>query len=160
MTDWIQLDASRFDRAQLKTIRGVEVKVFLSPYDVPEALRGAYDEELKRFVIEFQYISDEPLKRRTYDQYVTTRLGRNSNRLYAIEIDVDAMRVETVNLSVLVQEKVDGVLAGLIREPIDVRRIGNYQLAQQAISNEHDQLFSRFSQSNSGSLMQPSLAGR
>ncbi len=34
----------------------IEVGILISPYDIPDGVRGGYDGDLKRFVVEFRYI--------------------------------------------------------------------------------------------------------
>jgi hypothetical protein len=150
MNDWLSLNTDDLNVERVETIRGVEVKVFLSPYDVPEAVRGTYDKTIKRFVIEFQYISDEPLKRQFYDKYVDLKIGKNSRRLYAIEIDVDALKATSIEVQMGIRQEVANALDSLLHSPINAQRRGNYHLVQQAISTKQDQLFAPFAKSNSG----------
>ena len=92
MSEWVRLDAEKLNTPQLEAIRGVNITVRMSPYDVPEAVRGYYDEELERFVIEFRYIGDEPFRQKQKGEHITLRIGRHSGRLYGVEVNVDAMK--------------------------------------------------------------------
>lgn len=152
MSEWIQIDPASLNKEKQETIKGVEVRVFVSPHDVPEAIRGAFDNKIKRFVIEFQYIGDEPTKRTKQDKYVDVVTGKNSNRLYAIEIDVSALRAQTVGLNVLVQKEIKDAFKRLIDDPRKTQRRANYRLAQQAISTRQEQLFASLLPRHSGAL--------
>lgn len=141
MHEWIKLDPEKLNKPKLETIQGVEVEVMLSPYDVPDAVGGNYDKERKRFVIEFKYASgDEPRSVEWHDQYVNFIVGRNSQRLYGLEIDVDAMNAHAVSLKVL-EEKVDKAIDDLGRKLTRRSRLGNYGLAKEVISQSGRQLF-------------------
>lgn len=146
--EWLHLDPEELDSERDEMIQGVEVRVLVSPYDVPEAVRGFYDKHVKRFVIEFQYIGDEPLKRQSFDEYVHLRTGKNSHRLYAIEIAVDALKATAVGLRMGVQQEVAKTLDSLVDRPIDRRRRNNYRVAQTAIANKKEQLFGAFGQTS------------
>lgn len=102
---WVQVEPEEFDRpTPTQTSRGVELTVMVSPYDVPEAVRGRYDTDLDRFVIEFKYIQTEEWERDRQTDSIALRLGKNSGRLLGIEIDVQALRAGHVRLDVIEQE--------------------------------------------------------
>lgn len=106
----------------------------------PGAIRGFYDKKKLRFVIQFKYIDDEPKEDRVFDSYVKLRVGRNSERLYAIEIDVDTLRANQVQFLMAVQREVDGAFTELLtRSPS--RRLENYQLAKEALATRQQELF-------------------
>lgn len=97
---WISVDRAKYDPGTPVSEHGVEFHVFISPYDMPEAVRGDFDESKRRFVIEFKYIATEPLEHQTPDDYVTFVVGENSRRLYRIEVDVEGMGADAVVLRV------------------------------------------------------------
>lgn len=105
--EWIKVDEKQYDSPPKEIKRsGVVFEVFISPYDLPEAVRGSYDDQRKRFVIEFRYIQDEPKEKVVGGQFVTFEVGKHSKRLYHIEVDVDKLRVNTVALQ-LVDKAID-----------------------------------------------------
>jgi hypothetical protein len=88
---WIPVDASPLIRES----RSVEPLAFaekggftvsLSPYDVPEAMRGRTDENGRCFIIEFKYLTpSEPMaEAETGTDLVKIYLGKNSGRIYSI----------------------------------------------------------------------------
>ena len=143
MGKWIQLNSDELNPPRHESIRGVDVVVFLSPYDVPEAVSGDYDDEIKKFVIAFRYIvEDEPFARQTGDSVVTLRVGKNSGRLYGIEVDVDKIRADSINLFVKIPEVVQQAIDKLESNPRHRRRRGNYRVAKKVISERGRELFS------------------
>ncbi len=101
MSDWISLDPELLSTVErTEEPGGVEVVIGLSPFDIPEKVRGGYNEKSNRFVIEFKYIDESerhvPTK---LDNHITVLAGENSNRLYEIQIDVDAIGARSVQLS-------------------------------------------------------------
>jgi hypothetical protein len=93
---WIYLRPDEIDLKESEAERGVQLQSSLSPYDIPEQLRGYYSEFLKRFVIEFRYMTDESLVERKLSDHVTIKEGKNSGRLYDILVDVEAPNVHRI----------------------------------------------------------------
>ena len=106
---WIRLPASQLDE-QTRVENGVEITVFCSPYDVPRAVRGDYDQDRQRFVIEFKYIQSEPTEKEHLDEHVLARVGRHSGRIILLEIDVDEVEASSVQLNLAVPELVEDAL--------------------------------------------------
>lgn len=99
-TKWIQVDPTKVDIETTATRKGVAFQVFISPYDLPEAVRGRFDPTVRRFVIEFRYLLDEPEERLAIDQHVTLILGTKSNRLLRIQVDTDGLGADQVALRI------------------------------------------------------------
>ncbi|UJS17258.1 MAG: hypothetical protein L3J17_15300 [Candidatus Jettenia sp.] len=144
MSKWLQVnpDAEEFTKRPQTKGSKVKVEFLVSSYDIPEAVRGSYNKEKDRFVIEFKYIGDEPTKEQPQDNYVTFVIGKNSGRLYGIEIDVKALRVEKVELRMKIKDEVKKTLNNLIQKPINRLRQDNYRLTQKALSEIEDELYS------------------
>jgi hypothetical protein len=144
MPEWIEVDPTTLVTEKKSTIRGVEVELIVSPYDVPEAVRGHYDESKKRFVIEFKYIGDEGTKKHTHDKNLTYRVGESSGRLHALEIDVDALKADSVALNVKLIEEVNEAFDHLLEKPISALRADNYRLAKDAVVAKQRELLEAF----------------
>ena len=140
MSEWVRIDAEKLNTSQPQAIRGVDITVRMSPYDKPEAVRGGYDEDLRRFVIEFRYMGDEPLKHKQEGKYIRLRIGRNSGRLYGIEVDVDAMKAQAVDLNVEVEVS-DAVLQAINSLPQKHPRHENYEVAKDTITQKKGEIF-------------------
>jgi hypothetical protein len=65
-------------------IRGAEVSVLPSPYDIPEWFRTYVDPSENRWTVEFKYIDSEPLMEWCPSENLRLWLGRNSRRVYKI----------------------------------------------------------------------------
>jgi hypothetical protein len=122
----------------------VEVEISVSPYDVPEAVRGDYDEEKKRFVIEFSYpTTDDNIAVQDFDRFTRIGIGRASGRLYRVELDVDAMKAEAVGLRLQVARLVDEVRTAInnFGGQRSRWREGNYRMATEVIASRGPELF-------------------
>jgi hypothetical protein len=137
--DWIPI-ANLSPRSERRDSQGVRVDLLVSPYDVPEALRGEYLREKGHFRIEFKYISTEDTSEKPEPdmENVTVRLGRNSGRLYAIELDVQALQATSVELRIKIAAELKNVLTHLIDKPLSPLRSSNYSMAKEAIE-KHEQ---------------------
>lgn len=89
---------------------GVLFNVVVSPYDVPEAVRG-FKVPGGRFRIEFRYIDgEEPGRQVPLDGHVTVTEGRHSHRLLALEVDVAAIGARSVGVAITPVESVKSQL--------------------------------------------------
>jgi len=86
-TAWVPLKFEPADLMLKAEIRGNSVDVMMSPYDVPEAIRGYYSESTGRFVFELKYISNEEDRLDLNGPDVTCSVGKFSGRLYSFSID-------------------------------------------------------------------------
>jgi hypothetical protein len=144
MSEWISLNPEQVSRQMRQTRRedGIEISVALSPYEIPDAVRGVFDSTLKQFVVEFRYLAQEAWLPRRHDDYITLRVGKNSGRIYGIEIDVIAMKAKAVGLTMHLPKMVNRAIDKELRTVEGrARRETNYQLAKSAISDERDMLF-------------------
>jgi hypothetical protein len=121
-----------------RSLEGVKVDVLVSPYDVPEGVRGALSEDGKKFVIEFKYISQEDTVERQQDNNAKLRVGRSSGRLYALELDTSKFDPGNVRLRVEVAEALKNVLRHLVKQPVSPLRASNYKVAKQVVENYED----------------------
>lgn len=143
MSNWMPINRKDFDLRRKRQINNVELNVIISPYDVPEGVRGAFDDVLGRFVIEFSYIGDEPWRRESPDRHLTLRVGKKSNRLYGIEVDVHALKAESVVLRLGVPKLVSSALTRLSSR--EQSRSDNYDLAREVIRRRESELFAQLS---------------
>lgn len=118
---WIPLKPEEIDSKEQTAGRGVHLELSLSPYDIPERVRGYYSDELKRFVIEFRYINDEPLVERKLSDHVTAKEGKSSGRLYDVLVDVDAMNVGLITAAITEARHAHSVGGGTKRERLNSR---------------------------------------
>lgn len=143
MTDWIALDQLAIARGSLESNseRGVRIDIAVSPFDVPEALRGSFDATINRFVIEFKYMQDDPWIRQEGDEHLALRVGRHSGRLYGIEVDLAALDAAHLALRLKVPEIVEEMLERMSAEKTPMKRRFNYRVLRNLVEQEEPKLF-------------------
>jgi|SRR5215207_6986941 len=102
---WTYVDPTTLTESVKKKVDGVEVTLLVSPYDIPDAFRGYYDHNKKRFIVEFHYLGDEQRKEVAQSEHVTLQLGRNTGRIYGLLIDVDKAGAQWVMLTLAAIEE-------------------------------------------------------
>jgi len=140
MTEWLKLDPKKFNEAREKTIHGVHVEAFSSPYDVPEAVRGFFDKDTERCIFEFKYIGGDEPETDITDDHIVLSVGKHSKRLYRIEIPWSEEKVRehaSLNLSLVELGK---VLRDLATKIDAERRSVNYEVAKKILSERVEEL--------------------
>jgi len=132
---WLQLDPAEFETDGEQMIKGVVFHISISPYDIPQAVRGRYDEQARHFVIEFKYLSMESTCHSRVDEHVVLKLGEKSGRIYSIHADVQAMEVEAVLLRI--DHLIDEAFRGHDKRHVKT----NYEVAKRIISDKAPQLW-------------------
>ena len=140
-SQWISLSPERLAAERSKLAHGIEVNIFASPHDVPDAVRGYFDAGINRFVIEFRYLTDEKWDAKEGDRFLRLRVGRESKRLLGVEIDVRGLKAQAVSLWVHAPQLVTQAIDRLAKEPSLARREDNYQIAKEVISDRRKELF-------------------
>jgi hypothetical protein len=136
VSEWIEVDQRKLAAPRREVVNGVEMQVFVSPYDVPQAIRGAYDDSKHRFAIELKYVGDdEPLESRQPHDNVVMFVGKESGRLKRIEIDVDRLNVSAVALKII------SAIDSFAKQSHTFRRRTNYDAAKKAIEGQSRRLF-------------------
>jgi hypothetical protein len=126
--------------------RGVLVSYRVSPHDVPRAVRGSYNTQLDRFIIELRYLDNEETLSKKVDDFVVLRIGKNSRRLLGIELDTKKMGVETVGLHIqeakLRREEALGKLSDAVERFEESANLPktSYVLALQALRQKKEEL--------------------
>ena len=100
MNRWTTIKTEEFSRSRKTADEGIKIEISLSPYDVPEAVKGSYCSEHRKFIISFKYLTKESTKSRRIGDYILVKEGVGSNRLIEMEIDVTALNVEEIKLEV------------------------------------------------------------
>lgn len=118
MSKWIPVTPSDVN-AQKSTLEGgVKIEIHVSPYDMPQAVRGNYDREKRRFVITFKYMTpEEKTTSLPEDNGISLCVGARTHRVQSIEVDVDSLGVSTVQLAVekaadMVKRQINTLLTG------------------------------------------------
>lgn len=100
MSEWLRL-RNIPSSSQVPPSPGVLFDVVVSPYDVPEAVRG-FKTPSGRFRIEFRYIDGpEPAGApMPLDDHVSVFEGRHTRRLLALEVNLQALGAKSVGVSI------------------------------------------------------------
>jgi hypothetical protein len=131
--EWIWIDPETVIQPESKRLGGVHITLMMSPYDLPEAVRGFYSSKRDRFVIQFKYLADEPTKPEAAGSFVSLRLGEKSGRLYELDLDV---RREDAQVVALMIKAIDE----LAQAPHKPARPDNYLAAKNLLSRMAPQL--------------------
>ena len=142
--DWVRLPAVpsiELSEISSKEENGVKIRLYVSPHDVPLAVRGRQDSASGRFIIEFKYIDEEPQK--TIDEGpVSIRLGEHSRRIFAILLN--AKHSKAKNISLELSALVNQAIHNLDDVPDDASVKVNHRLAVGAIEKQKDMLLATF----------------
>lgn len=96
--NWVPINSRDFDLKKEDNRKGIHFEVSMSPYDIPQGVRGRFCEKRKRFIIEFKYLTEEATKVSVLTPEVNAIEGIKSGRLYSLEIDVEKLGVDQVKL--------------------------------------------------------------
>lgn len=114
---------------------GVAVTVFVSPYDVPKAVRGYIDTKKNLRVIEFRYpMANEPKEEKAIGP-VTFFVGKKSRRLYRMELDRD--QIPTSGFTINIFANAIDSLEELETRPVAKK---SYEIAKVAVSKAQQEL--------------------
>lgn len=139
MTDWISIDSSTLQDKQVEKKYGVKIVIGLSPFDIPEAVRGDYNARLDRFVIEFKYLGGtEDLVIGFEDKELSLWFGKKSGCLYKIHVDVKQMETESIGVRLMLD--VDTALKSLEHKKKYHNRIRHFKAAKAAIKENESEL--------------------
>jgi hypothetical protein len=134
MSQWLTVDRKRINAPLDDSQVGVDFQLFVSPYDIPVAIKGGYDESIHRFVIELQYDSaPEQLAEPEVAEHVQFYSGRDSGRLHRIVVNVDEIGAASVQLQIIVNQ-IEHAINQLRTQRSRFPSRRNYVAAQRAIS--------------------------
>jgi hypothetical protein len=136
MATWKRVDIDDLNKPRTTSIRGVSVTVYFGQDDMPMYLKGDFDQQRNKFVIVFRYDSEsEPSRRLNYAPHVVLTVGQDSERLYEVELDVNAMNVQAVQLLGKVLDELSN------KAPqVGLNRIDNYLAASGAFKQARGEL--------------------
>ena len=110
----------------------LEVGVLISPYDIPDGIRGRYDDQNNRFVVEFRYMVDEKYRRVVSGDGVWIRLGKYSGRVVGVEVD------RRTDPYTVIGEAIQNVHS---ITDARTRRRANYLVARKVLEDKRDDIF-------------------
>ena len=102
MSKWLILDPVRLNIGKADTLNGVRVNLYLAPSQIPEAVRGGFDTDTKRFAIEFKYMGEPEalIEHVSTDTIITLQLGKISKRIFRILIDAKTANASAIELTI------------------------------------------------------------
>jgi hypothetical protein len=132
-TDWMEIDVSNIRTKRKAIIRGKEVDLFVSPYDIPKAMRATFDEKETTLIIEFKYLNDEPTELRKHNEDITYVFGKISHRIHGIRFNVGKLFNEKSSREITVLDKFRSALNELADKSGLNDAKDNYEVAKDAI---------------------------
>ncbi|WP_196138763.1 hypothetical protein [Aliikangiella sp. G2MR2-5] len=108
LSEWVTLDDLKLDQPKDDVINGVKVKLTLSPFEKPHAIRAYRDDEECLGIIEFKYLNEfEKTKAKKVDSNLTFYVGRKTNRIYKIALDLSDFSNSEITELHLITQKID-----------------------------------------------------
>jgi hypothetical protein len=133
MSDWVNINIDTEGiREERELEDGVKVIVSPSPYDVPGAVKAEFDQSKGHLRILFRYIGTEPVKRQTGQSGVLFGMGKNSGRLYEIDVKIDEAEIKGLTANELTA-RISQVIDHVPKVSTYGERKENYRLAKQAL---------------------------
>lgn len=141
MTQWIEVNTETISPpTESSEIHGVEIVVGLSPYDIPQKVRGYYDRHINRFVIEFKYLAgrERELVQQESD-HISLVVGKESGCLYEIRVNVAELNADRVKLKMLLPE-IGNAIQKLTKSPRFSAKKWHYEYARDVITKNAEQI--------------------
>lgn len=137
---WIPVETESLHTNESVRVRGVEINVGLSPYEVPEGISGHYDKSIGRFVIRMKYLQDdeERISAPTED-HITLVVGKHSGCLYEIHVDVDEIGAKSVALK-LCLPRVNNEIRKLAKNHRFSKKRRHYDVVKEALGKAEEEL--------------------
>ena len=140
MNHWLTLDTedlASFPETK-KMIRGREISVVVSPYDVPKAVRSYMDGQTNTLVVEFRYLSNEEPTVEQISEGVSVLAGKHSGRIYALRIPQQPSTGNPVHVRLHTADEAEHAI-----DRIDRRNTSslNHGMAKRILNRLQDQLF-------------------
>lgn len=146
--EWIRIDPDNYDElAEIGAKPDVSLDVYVSPFEIPRAVRGYYTKR-KGFVVEFKYMTDEKYQvKELGPPEVATRIGKNSGRVLGFEIDVDSLRASSVGVRLFSPLSVIERALETIRAKGPRARSDNTLITQKVLEDRAQELFAGLGES-------------
>ena len=141
MSDWIRVDPQRLRQPQPRseTHRGMNLTIHVSPYDIPEAVRGNFDSERGVFVIQFRYLDmPAPTREPVLQGDVAFYLDKQGQRILSVEIPKSHLSKSEPQKLVL---DLTSAVIEMGRNRPEPKNSENYDFASEVISEKQQSLF-------------------
>lgn len=139
---WMAVEYKNSELKVKRRVRGRDYEFFVSPYNIPQAMRAFADPEIKGAIrLELKYmVEDEERVVKSLSEFVNYEIGKFSKRLYAISLILDSpifehfkdrppqLRLQEFT-DVLHAISSDKLNSGLVREAVKDNRVRLTNLA-------------------------------
>jgi hypothetical protein len=145
---WIPLNPDALNSGEaLPAPHGIHISFKMSPYDVPEAVRGFLDESRDQFVIEFKYMLQEEPTRSEEKDGVVFRIGKHSGRVYELCVPIEWVRERLQEMGDVrpfedISTGVYSRLSGFLQRYPSAAPANKRNVAERAIETTRSELFS------------------
>lgn len=147
MASTIELDRESLTVPRQETIRGVDVQVRPSPYDVPRSMRITRSVDLFHddIAIIFEYLAEpEAAESVNFEGPVTLFVGKKSSRVYQIMIPLHSLDPMSPGFVKRGNHAIQNAFAQLEKQRLDVRRHFHYRIIERLIEQHHEEVFGIF----------------
>jgi hypothetical protein len=132
---WTEVKDSELNKVRQAVVRNTTIEVYVSPFDVPEAVRAEYDKATDTFVFLLRYIGgEEKVSLSTTDDGVRLFTGRHSGRLRRIEISRARLFRSGSDVKLVVAPKVEAAI-GKLEQGARSPQLWNYEMAKTVMAN-------------------------
>jgi hypothetical protein len=129
---WLRLDPFKLNLPRPEAVKGLDAKVYLSPYDIPQAVRAFFDPKRKCKGVEFRYMDpDEPVSFVTVGKVGCLSVGKNSRRIFSVALPESDPRNQTYVAFAAALE--DAINQFIQDEALNPTRQENYEIARRVI---------------------------
>lgn len=135
--EWVEVASPELVE-ELHEGQSIVIYVSTSPYDIPLHARGAFDDTKNSISIEYRYINEEPTKIFRIDNESFALIGKNSGRIYSLEIHLSKSNIGDLSLQLFADKAIDQ-LKKIVKTEAPRKR--NYTLAKNVIDNYWSPLF-------------------
>lgn len=138
MTSWLKNDNLNIEIG-CSSENEKAVKIFLSPYDIPDAVR-AYSEG-RNLIIEFRYIHiKESMETHKEDEFIEFEVGVRTKRIYKIRVSPSSAKEERINITAELDE-LDSAIDHFITEQEKIsKRLYMYEAPKRILHDYGEKL--------------------
>jgi len=125
-------------------VRGVDVEVFPSPYDIPKCVRIQVGIDLffKEVSLSIEYLGENELVDPVDSSgAVVLYLGRKTHRINRIDVSLDRLDWATKGLAKRCVESIQEAISRLKKQDVGSHRSSNYDLIGQMIGQFGEKIF-------------------
>jgi len=138
MNNWINVSQSDVNKPLEKKVRGINVVMMISPFDVPVASRYGLNSKTNEFVVEFKYLaSSEYTKVVDHADGVKFELGCKTGKVFKVLIDNNHFQTNGYDsVDVSIELGLKEALREINEHESDFTRAGNFSAIRNYLSHQ------------------------